>query len=60
VSLGIENTGGEIDTLIGVLEEIARQPAAEDNPFASKKTAMELRMDDFARAAARKVYVQRN
>ena len=52
VSLGIENTVGEIDTLIDVLDNIARQPAAEDNPFASKKTDIQRRMDDFAGAAA--------
>jgi selenocysteine lyase/cysteine desulfurase len=60
VSLGIENTVGEIDTLIDVLEKIARQPAAEDNPFASKKTDIQRRMDDFAEAAAQKVYTQHN
>ena len=56
VSLGIENTVGEIDTLIDVLDKIARQPKAEDNPFASKKTDIQRRMDDFARAAAERVY----
>ena len=60
VSLGIENTVGEIDTLIDVLDKIARQPAAEDNPFASKKTAIQRQMDDFARAASQRVYMQRN
>jgi len=60
VSLGIENTVGEIDTLIGVVDRIARQPAAEDNPFSSTKTDVGRRMDDFARAVAERVYVQRN
>ncbi|MGB4975185.1 MAG: aminotransferase class V-fold PLP-dependent enzyme [Anaerolineae bacterium] len=58
VSLGIENTVEEIDTLIDVLDKIARQPAAEDNPFASKTTDIQRRMDDFARAAAQRVYAQ--
>jgi hypothetical protein len=56
VSLGIENTVGEIDTLIDVLDKIARLPAAEDDPFASKKTDIQRQMDDFARAAAQRVY----
>ena len=60
ISLGIENTAGEIDTLIDVLDKIARQPAAEDSPFASQKTDIQLRMDDFARAAAQRVYTPRN
>lgn len=59
VSLGIENTAAEIDTLIGVLEKIASQPAAEDNPFTSKKTAIQQEMDAFACAAARSIYTQR-
>jgi len=58
VSLGIENTGAEIDTLLDVLGDIARQPAAQDNPFSSKKTAMGQRMDDFARGVAGRVYAQ--
>lgn len=56
VSLGIENTIGEIDTLIDVLGDIARQPKAEDSPFASQKTDIQRRMDDFARAAAERVF----
>ena len=60
VSLGIENTVREIDTLIDVLDKIARQPAAEDNPFATIKTDIQRQMDDFARAAAQRIYTQRN
>ncbi len=60
ISLGIENTVEEIDTLIEVLGDIARQPAAEDNPFSSKKTEIQRRMDDFAEAVGRRVYAQHN
>ena len=56
VSLGIENTAGDIDTLIDVLGKIARQPAAEDNPFSTTKNDIQRKMDDFACAVARRVY----
>ena len=67
VSLGIENSAEEIDTLIRVLSIIARQPRTEvDNPFTSThkgtpglpQSGIQKEMDDFARAAARRVYAQ--
>ena len=67
VSLGIENSEEEVDTLIHVLGKIARQPrAGVDNPFASTlngtpslpQTDVQQQMDDFARAAAQRVYTQ--
>ena len=54
VSLGIENSAEEIDTLLDVLAEIARQPRAA--PFAASQTDIHQQMDDFASAAARRVY----
>jgi selenocysteine lyase/cysteine desulfurase len=57
VSLGLENSAEEIDTLIQVLGKIARQlPTNVDNPFASTQTDIQKQMNDFARAAARRVY----
>ena len=50
VSLGIENSEEDVDTLVRVLDGIARQPKAGAD--AQKQ------MDDFAEAAARGVYVQ--
>ena len=59
VSLGIQNSAEEIDTLVHVLGKIARGPrAGVDNPFASTPTDVQQQMDDFARAAAQKVYTQ--
>jgi hypothetical protein len=59
VSLGIENTTNEIDTLIKVLGEIARQPQAGiDNPFSSPQTATQQQIDDLAKATAQRVYFQ--
>jgi selenocysteine lyase/cysteine desulfurase len=59
VSLGIENSAEDIDTLIHVLGKIARQPRAEvDDPFASTQTNVQKQMGDFARAAARRVYAR--
>lgn len=59
VSLGIENTAEEIDTLLQVLDKIARQPRTEtNNPFASKKTEIQRQLDGFARAASQRVYAQ--
>jgi selenocysteine lyase/cysteine desulfurase len=48
ISLGVENSEGDIDTLLDVLGDIARQP----------KSGADIRqqMDDFARAAAERVY----
>ena len=47
VSLGIENSAEEVDTLIAVLDKIARQPRTGANRHAVRQ-----QMDDFARAAA--------
>jgi selenocysteine lyase/cysteine desulfurase len=59
VSLGIENSQEEVDTLIQVLGKIARQPSAgPDNPFKATQTDVKRQMDDFARAAAQRVYPQ--
>ncbi len=67
VSLGIENSAEEIDTLIHVLGRIARQPrAGVDRHFASMhngtpsvpRADVQQQMDDFARAAAQRVYSQ--
>jgi selenocysteine lyase/cysteine desulfurase len=59
ISLGIQNSTQEIDTLLHVLEKIARQPRLEaDNPFASTQTDIQRQMDNFAQAAAQKVYTQ--
>ena len=51
VSLGIENSAEDVDTLIRVLDSIARQPRA------GVKGAVEQQMDDFATAAAQRVYL---
>ncbi len=59
ISLGIENSAEDIDTLLRVLDKIARQPrAGVDNPFASTQTDIQRQMADFARAAAQRVYTQ--
>jgi selenocysteine lyase/cysteine desulfurase len=61
ISLGIENTPEDVDTLLQVLGKIARQPPARmDNPFVSNppQTDIEQKMDNFARAAAQRVYAQ--
>ena len=50
VSLGIENSAEDVDVLIRVLDSIARQPRA------GVKGDVEQQMDDFARAAAQRVY----
>jgi selenocysteine lyase/cysteine desulfurase len=57
VSLGIENSAEDVDTLIHVLDLIARQPRAKaSSPFAATQTDIQRQMDDFARAAAQRVY----
>ena len=59
VSLGIENSAEDIGKLLQVLGNIARQPrAGVDNPFASTRTDVQRQMDDFAGAAAQRVYAQ--
>ena len=50
VSLGIENREEEIDTLIKVLAEISRHPRK------SRHNNFQQQMNDFTKAAARKVY----
>jgi hypothetical protein len=42
-----------------VLGKIARQPGV-DSPFASTQTDIQRQMDEFARAAAHRVYAQLN
>jgi selenocysteine lyase/cysteine desulfurase len=57
VSLGIENSAEDVDTLVHMLGKIARQPrTGVDNPFAPRKTVVQKQMDDFARAMAQKVF----
>jgi selenocysteine lyase/cysteine desulfurase len=57
VSLGIENSAEEVDTLIDVLGALARQPrAGVDKPLAATQTDVQQQMDAFARAAAQRVY----
>ncbi|CAG0926959.1 cysteine desulfurase / selenocysteine lyase [Thermoflexales bacterium] len=51
VSLGIENSAEEVDTLIEVLGKIARQPGTGAN-----RRAVQQQMDDFAGAVAHRVY----
>jgi selenocysteine lyase/cysteine desulfurase len=51
VSLGIENSAEDIDTLLRVLGDIARQPRA------GAKGAFEQQTADFAEAAAKRVYL---
>jgi selenocysteine lyase/cysteine desulfurase len=59
VSLGLENSAEDIDTLLHVLGQIARQPSAGvDNPFAPTQTDVQQQLDGCARAAARRVYTQ--
>jgi selenocysteine lyase/cysteine desulfurase len=53
VSLGIENGEADIDTLIQVLGSIARQPRARVEGHDVQR-----QMDNFAEAAAQKVYAQ--
>jgi selenocysteine lyase/cysteine desulfurase len=61
VSLGLENSAEDVDTLLQVLDKIARQlRTREDNPFAAKQTDIQKQMDDFARTAAQKVYANSN
>jgi selenocysteine lyase/cysteine desulfurase len=57
VSLGIENSAEEVDTLIYMLDQIARQPRPKvSNPFASTQTDIQKQMDAFARTMAQRVY----
>jgi hypothetical protein len=65
VSLGIESCEEDVDALVDVLGQIARQPragagrhAAPTRDGTSRLTQAEVRqqMDDFVRAAAQRVY----
>jgi selenocysteine lyase/cysteine desulfurase len=65
VSLGIENSKEDIDALINVLNQIARQPRTQEHrPLAStddgtpilSQAVIQQQMNDFARAAAQRVY----
>jgi selenocysteine lyase/cysteine desulfurase len=59
VSLGIENSAEDVDTLVHVLGKIAPQPrAGVDNPFAPAQTEVQKQMDGFARAVAQKVFTK--
>ena len=59
VSLGIENSAEDVDTLIHVLGEIARQPQSRvDKPFATAQTDIQQQMGDFVRVASQQVYTQ--
>jgi hypothetical protein len=53
VSLGIENSEEDVDTLIHVLGKIARQPQLP-------QTDVRQQMNDFVRAVAQRVYTQHN
>ena len=50
ISLGLENSAEEIDTLLRVLRDIAAQPQSRSDE------AVQRQMNDFARAAAQCVY----
>ncbi len=67
VSLGIENSQEDVDTLLRVLSRVARQPRSRaDKLIASThygtrmlpRTEVQHHMDDFARMAARRVYAR--
>jgi hypothetical protein len=51
VSLGIENSAEDVDTLLEVLDKIVRQPRTGANSH-----AVQQQRDDFARAVALRVY----
>jgi hypothetical protein len=61
LSLGIQNTAEQVDSLVAVLGEIARVPPGKiGNPFADKsrqpKTEIEQQIEAFVQAAAKRVY----
>ena len=59
MSLGIENTEEDVDTLIHVLGKIARRPKnGVDSLFASTQTDVRKQMDNYARTASQRVYTQ--
>ncbi len=53
VSLGIENSEDDVDTLLRVLGEIARHSGGKTDKKAARR-----QMDDFAETAARRVYAE--
>lgn len=65
MSLGVENDKEDVDTLFRVLDRIARQPRDRvDRLIASihggtllPQTDVQHQMDDFAKAAAQRVYL---
>jgi len=61
VSLGIENSEEDVGTLIRLLGKIALQPrAGVDRPITSTQTDVQRQMDEFASAAAQRVYSEGN
>ncbi|MGE5263704.1 MAG: aminotransferase class V-fold PLP-dependent enzyme [Acidobacteriota bacterium] len=56
VSMGIENSAEEVDTLIDALGKIARPPRAGTPSL--PRADIQQQMDDFASAAAQRVYTQ--
>lgn len=50
ISLGIENTPGDVDTMITILDKIARQS------HTPKKADLQKQIDDFIMSAAKRVY----
>jgi selenocysteine lyase/cysteine desulfurase len=60
VSLGIENSNEDVDILLHVLTEIARQPRAGVNSgtLSAPQADVLQQMDDFANAVAQRVYSQ--
>lgn len=59
ISLGIENSEEDVDTLIHVLGEIARQPkSGRDRLVSSRQADVQRQMNDSAITASQRVYAQ--
>jgi hypothetical protein len=67
ISLGIQNSEKDVDTLIRVLDIIARKnqtmgqrhvASADDGTSISPQTVVRKQMSDFASAVAQKVYAE--
>ncbi len=60
ISLGMENTEADVDSILDGLERIARGPRPElENPFASSKkpqTEIQQQINEFIQAVSQKVY----
>jgi selenocysteine lyase/cysteine desulfurase len=56
VSLGIQSTPEDVDTLLDVLGRISRQPPVAGNPFRRARTPVQIELEGFARATAGRVY----